>query len=108
MLGSIAAGEPGTDADAVLFRLQDDPIPPQTAGSSASETPAFPPTGDSISLYTRFAELTRTGMDPAARQVLAAVRDDELYVFTHPERRGAVEERFRAILAAFDRAAEPS
>src|SRR5258705_11711244 len=55
--------------------------------------------------YARFAELVRTGMDPAevARRVLAAIRDDELYVFTHPDRRGAVEERFRAILAAFDK-----
>ena len=57
-------------------------------------------------LYARFAERVRTGMDPAdvARRVLAAVRDDELYIFTHPETREAVEERFRAILAAFDRA----
>src|SRR6516162_11302298 len=56
-----------------------------------------------------FAERVRTGMDPAevARRVLAAVRDDELYVFTHPEMRGVVEERFRGILAAFDRAAAP-
>ena len=46
-------------------------------------------------------------MDPAevARRVLAAVRDDELYIFTHPETRQAVEERFRAILAAFDKTA---
>jgi NAD(P)-dependent dehydrogenase (short-subunit alcohol dehydrogenase family) len=42
-----------------------------------------------------------------ARRVLAAVRDDELYIFTHPEMRSAVEERFQAILAAFDRAAAP-
>jgi hypothetical protein len=48
-------------------------------------------------------------MDPAevARQVLAAIRNDELYVFTHPETREAVEGRFWAILAAFDRAAAP-
>jgi NAD(P)-dependent dehydrogenase (short-subunit alcohol dehydrogenase family) len=60
--------------------------------------------------YAWFAERVRTGMDPAevARQVLAAVRDDELYIFTHPETRQAVEERFRAILAAFDRAAATS
>ena len=59
--------------------------------------------------YARFAERVRTGMDPAevARRVLAAVRDDELYIFTHPEMRSAVEERFQAILAAFDRAAAP-
>jgi hypothetical protein len=44
-------------------------------------------------------------MDPAevAQRVLAAIRTDELYVFTHPDARGAVEERFQAILAAFDR-----
>src|SRR6516164_9174293 len=56
--------------------------------------------------YAWFAERVRTGMDPAevARRVLAAARDDELYIFTHPETREAVEERFRAILAAFDRA----
>ena len=60
--------------------------------------------------YAWFAERVRTGMDPAevARRVLAAVRDDELYIFTHPETRQAVEERFRAILAAFDRAAATS
>jgi NAD(P)-dependent dehydrogenase (short-subunit alcohol dehydrogenase family) len=58
-------------------------------------------------LYARLAELVRTGMDPAevARQVLAAIRNEELYVFTHPDARGAVEERSQAILAAFDRAA---
>ena len=58
-------------------------------------------------LYARFVEHVRTGMDPAAvaRRVMAAIRNDELYVFTHPERRGAVEERFQAILGAFDKAA---
>jgi len=61
-------------------------------------------------LYARLAELARTGMDPAevAQRVMAAIRNDELYVFPHPETRGAVEERFRAILAAFDRAAPPA
>jgi NAD(P)-dependent dehydrogenase (short-subunit alcohol dehydrogenase family) len=61
-------------------------------------------------VYASFAERVRTGMDPAevARRVLAAIRDDELYVFTHPVMRGVVEERFQAILAAFDRAAAPS
>jgi NAD(P)-dependent dehydrogenase (short-subunit alcohol dehydrogenase family) len=61
-------------------------------------------------LYARLAELVRTGMDPAgvARRVLAAIRNDELYVFTHPDARGDVEERFQAILAAFDKAAAAS
>jgi hypothetical protein len=38
--------------------------------------------------------------------VLAAIRNDELYVFTHPEMRVAAEERFAAILAAMDKAAQ--
>jgi short-subunit dehydrogenase len=60
-------------------------------------------------LYARLAEQVRTGMDPAevARKVLAAIRNDQLYIFTHPEMRSAIEERFQAILAAFDRAATP-
>jgi len=61
-------------------------------------------------LYTRLAELVRTGMEPAevARRVLEAIRKDELYVFTHPETREAVEQRFQSILAAFGRAAAPT
>lgn len=48
------------------------------------------------------------GMDAeeVGRVVRQAVLDDELYVFTHPETRIGAEERFRAILAAFDRCAE--
>jgi hypothetical protein len=33
------------------------------------------------------------------------IRDNDLYVSTHPETRGAVEERFRRILAAYDKPA---
>ncbi len=48
-----------------------------------------------------------TGIDVAvvAERVLEAVKDNEFYVFTHPEMRPAVEQRFAAILAAFDKAA---
>jgi NAD(P)-dependent dehydrogenase (short-subunit alcohol dehydrogenase family) len=42
---------------------------------------------------------------PVAERVVEAVRDEELYIFTHPEFRGAVEARFGRILAAFDAAA---
>jgi hypothetical protein len=47
-------------------------------------------------------------MDPTmlAARVLEAIRDDELYIFTHPELKAAVEGRFKAILEAFDRAAK--
>ena len=36
---------------------------------------------------------------------LASIRADELYVFTHPEMRGEMDQRFAAIQAAMDKAA---
>ena len=42
---------------------------------------------------------------PLANRVVEAVLANELYIFTHVEFRAAVEARFAAILAAFDRAA---
>jgi hypothetical protein len=53
------------------------------------------------------AELVQSGLDPSvvAERVLTAIREDQLYVFTHPEMRVAAEERFAAILAAMDKAA---
>lgn len=45
-----------------------------------------------------------TARDPAwvGRRVLRALGEDEFYVFTHPERQQGVQERFAAIMAAFD------
>ena len=40
-----------------------------------------------------------------AASVGAAIRHNDLHVFTRPDMRGAVEERLRRILAAYDRAA---
>jgi short-subunit dehydrogenase len=53
------------------------------------------------------AKLQQAGLDPAkvAARVVAAVREDELYVFTHPEMSAEVKERFAAIVAAMDKAA---
>jgi NAD(P)-dependent dehydrogenase (short-subunit alcohol dehydrogenase family) len=48
--------------------------------------------------------LTGIDVDVVAERVLEAVLENEFYVFTHPEMRSAVEQRFAAILAAFDRA----
>ncbi|UPT96080.1 SDR family NAD(P)-dependent oxidoreductase [Bradyrhizobium barranii subsp. apii] len=52
--------------------------------------------------------LVQGGFEPetVARRVIAAVRDDDLHIFTHadPAYRAAVEERFGKILAAFDKA----
>jgi NAD(P)-dependent dehydrogenase (short-subunit alcohol dehydrogenase family) len=58
-------------------------------------------------LVAHIAERLRSGLDPAevARLVLTAIREDELYVFTHPEMRFDMEERFAAISAAMDKAA---
>lgn len=60
-------------------------------------------------LAAHLAEFSRSGLDPAdvAAQVLTAIRNDELYVFTHPgpSWRAELEARFAAILAAMDRAA---
>ena len=53
-------------------------------------------------------KLVEAGMDPKmlAARVLEAIRDDELYIFTHPEMKAIVEGRFNAILEAFDHAAK--
>lgn len=58
-------------------------------------------------LAVHVAERTREGLDPreAAMRVLTAIRNDDLYVFTHPEMRDEVELRFAEISAALDRAA---
>ena len=51
-------------------------------------------------------ERTDAGIDPrsVAVQVLDAIRNDELYVFTHPETRSQVDERYAAVTVAFYRA----
>ena len=53
------------------------------------------------------AEFVRSGMAPkeVAARVMAAIRDNDFYVFTHPGMRNWIEDRFRRILAAFDKAA---
>jgi hypothetical protein len=42
-------------------------------------------------------------MDPVdcGERVLAGIRDDDLYIFTHREFREGAEERFQAMLASF-------
>jgi NAD(P)-dependent dehydrogenase (short-subunit alcohol dehydrogenase family) len=67
--------------------------------------PAPPPGG----FAARLAELGRSGLEPShvAALTLTAIREDELYVFTHfgADWRAELEERFAAILAAMDKAA---
>lgn len=70
---------------------------------------APPPGSATAMLVAMVDEMIRNGIDPVdvAARVLAAIRANELYVFTHPEMRTEVENRFTAITTAFDRAAAP-
>ncbi len=65
------------------------------------------PTSPAAALVAHVAQLIESGLDPAdvAAKVLKAIREDELYIFTHPEMRAETEQRFAAILAAMDKAA---
>jgi NAD(P)-dependent dehydrogenase (short-subunit alcohol dehydrogenase family) len=75
---------------------------PERYGAAQALDPASP----AGQLAVRLAQLSRAGLDPAvvAARALAAIREDEFYVFTHTEMRGEVDERFAAIQAALDKA----
>jgi NAD(P)-dependent dehydrogenase (short-subunit alcohol dehydrogenase family) len=62
-----------------------------------------PPTPNIGLLDRHIAELVRTGMEPSAvaELVLAAIRDNELYVFTHPHMRPPLEARVERFLTAY-------
>jgi NAD(P)-dependent dehydrogenase (short-subunit alcohol dehydrogenase family) len=75
---------------------------PERYGTTQTPDPASP----AGLLLAHIAERLESGLAPSevAARVLAAIREDELYVFTHPEMRGEVEERFAAIMAGMDKA----
>ena len=68
-------------------------------------TPTLDPASPAAAIVAEIARRLQTGLDPAAvaARVLAAIRNDELYVFTHPEMRGELDQRFAAIQAAMDK-----
>lgn len=74
----------------------------QRYGAAHKPDPASP----AGQLAATIAQFVKDGLDPAvvATKVIEAIRSDELYVFTHPEARGAVDRRFAAIQAAWDNA----
>ena len=74
----------------------------QHYGASEIFDPATPPG----MMLAMISSMVQSGIDPAvvAAQVLDAIREDELYVFTHPEMRSELDTRFAAINAAFDKA----
>ena len=63
------------------------------------------PASPAAAMVAAIAKNLEAGLEPAAvaARVLAAIREDELYIFTHPGMRAEVEGRFAAILAAMDR-----
>jgi len=65
------------------------------------------PGSQAAGLLAHIIEHVQSGLDPSevARLVLAAIREDELYIFTHPEMRAEMDERFATISAAMDKAA---
>jgi short-subunit dehydrogenase len=69
-------------------------------------TPTLDPASPAAAMVAEIARRLQAGLDPAAvaARVLDAIRNDELYVFIHPEMRDEVDERFAAIQAAMGRA----
>jgi NAD(P)-dependent dehydrogenase (short-subunit alcohol dehydrogenase family) len=78
---------------------------PDRYGPALAPDPASP----AGVMVAEIAERLKAGLDPSqvAARVLAAVRADQLYVFTHPEMRGEVDQRFAAIEAAMEQGAAP-
>jgi NAD(P)-dependent dehydrogenase (short-subunit alcohol dehydrogenase family) len=76
---------------------------PERYGQTVPLDPASP----AAAMVAELARLIEAGIEPSdvAQRVLAAIRDDELYVFTHPNMRHEVDERFAAIQAAMDKVA---
>jgi NAD(P)-dependent dehydrogenase (short-subunit alcohol dehydrogenase family) len=74
---------------------------PQRYGPTQPLDPASP----AAAMVAEIAARLQAGLDPAAVAVLVldAIRNDELYVFTHPDMRGWVDERFAAIQAAMEK-----
>ncbi|KRR29161.1 SDR family NAD(P)-dependent oxidoreductase [Bradyrhizobium retamae] len=68
------------------------------------QPPPLEPASPAAALVAEIARNINAGLEPdaVAARVLAAIRDDELYIFTHPGMRAEVEPRFAAILAAMD------
>ncbi|HLZ02009.1 MAG TPA: SDR family NAD(P)-dependent oxidoreductase [Bradyrhizobium sp.] len=67
------------------------------------------PNSPAAALVAEVARLIEAGLDPAevAKRVLAAIREDQLYIFTHPNMREWTDGRFAAIQAAMDGVTAP-
>jgi NAD(P)-dependent dehydrogenase (short-subunit alcohol dehydrogenase family) len=69
------------------------------------QAPTLDPNSPAAALIAEIARQIEAGLDPTevAVRVLNAIREDEFYIFTHPNMREAVDGRFAAIQAAMDR-----
>jgi len=69
------------------------------------ETPPLDPASPAAQMVAEIARYLEAGLDPSdvAARVMSAIRNDELYVFTHPNMRAEVDQRFAAIQAAMDK-----
>jgi len=69
------------------------------------ETPPLDPASPAAQVVAEIARRLEAGIDPkeVAARVLDAIRNEQFYIFTHPNMRQAVDGRFAAIQAAMDR-----
>jgi NAD(P)-dependent dehydrogenase (short-subunit alcohol dehydrogenase family) len=65
---------------------------------------SYDPASRAGQMAAEIAKSVEAGIDPAdvAARVLSAIRNDELYIFTHPHMREMVGDRFAAIEVAMD------
>jgi len=77
---------------------------PQRYGPSPTLDPASP----AAAMVADIALRLQAGLEPdaVAARVLDAVRNDELYIFTHADSREEADKRFAAIRAAMDKVAD--
>jgi NAD(P)-dependent dehydrogenase (short-subunit alcohol dehydrogenase family) len=66
--------------------------------------PSLDPASPAAQMLAELARRLEAGLDPAdvAARVLAAIREEKLYIFTHPNMRADVDERFAAIQRAME------
>ena len=69
------------------------------------ESPQLDPASPAAQVVAEIARRLEAGIDPGevAAKVLDAIRNEQFYIFTHPNMRQGVDERFAAIQAAMDR-----
>jgi NAD(P)-dependent dehydrogenase (short-subunit alcohol dehydrogenase family) len=73
------------------------------------QMPTLDPGSPAVAVVEEIRKQIAAGLDPAdvAARALAAIENDELYIFTHPNMRQFVQARFAAIEAAMDQVRPP-